>query len=160
MAKQDKKPKTEPTDKLAATLAELKAAKKTIRRLEADAGDTVANALEMAKIKVIIDHHLDDFDIDLEAEMQFVVGLSLGEDGKVTGEAVYRPQAAKGDGDEDDPGEADGDAADKNDPNTEDDQKAAGKKAAKQSRRVKAKPPKDVRAEAKAFFDRRHGVEQ
>ena len=159
MAKRDKNPKTEPTDKLAATLAELKAAKKTIRRLEADAGDTVANALEMAKIKVIIDHHLDDFDIDLEAEMQFVVGLSLGEDGKVTGEAVYRPQAAKGDGDEEDGGEG----AEVDDPKeavAEDDQKAAGKKAAKQSRRVKAKPPKDVRAEAKAFFDRRHGVEQ
>ena len=159
MAKRDKNPKTEPTDKLAATLAELKAAKKTIRRLEADAGDTVANALEMAKIKVIIDHHLDDFDIDLEAEMQFVVGLSLGEDGKVTGEAVYRPQAAKAEGDEEDGGDG-AEVDDTKETVAEDDQKAAGKKAAKQSRRVKAKPPKDVRAEAKAFFDRRHGVEQ
>ena len=162
MAKRDKESKkTISQDQTPADPeVELKVAKKTIRRLEKAAGSAQGNALDMAKIKVIIDHHLEDFDIDLEAELPFVVGLSLDDDGEVTGESSYRPAVAKAEaegdeGDEgDDPEGDDGDAeADPEEPTT------AAKKVAKQTRRVKVKVKGDARKQANDFFARRSGLE-
>ena len=168
MAKSDKKSKRgeEDGDSVAEMQVELKAARKTIKQLELDAGSSRGAALELAKIKVIIDYHLEDFDIDLEAEMPFVVGLSLDENDEVVGEASYRPAAPKADAGEDDDGEDDddgeedtGDAADEAEAIVAAEFEAKpARKSAKQSRRVKAKPARDVTADAKAFFDKRKGV--